>query len=147
MKREEAERKIVNELIENSRQSFRQLAKKTGMSAVTVMNRVHELEKKGIIKGYSAVVDYEKIGYDFLAMIFVKVQKGQFRQAAEKIASHRNVSAVYDLTGETDSLVISRFQSRRSLDEFLKKIQSYDFIERTTTALVLSTLKEELMKI
>ena len=147
MKREEAERKIINELIDNSRQSFRELAKKTGMSAVTAMNRVRELEKKGVIRGYSALVDYEQLGYDFLAVIFVKVQKGQFRRAAEKIASHRNVSAVYDLTGETDSLVIARFQSRRLLDEFLKKVQAYEFVERTTTALVLSTLKEEVMRL
>ena len=147
MKREEAERKIVNALIENSRQSFRELARKTKMSAVTAMNRVKELEKKGVIKKYTTLVDYEKLGYDLIAIIFIKVTKGKFRDVAEKIGLHRNVSAVYDITGENDSLVIARFPSRRSMDEFLKKIQTYDFVEKTTTSIVLSTLKEEPMAV
>ena len=54
---------IVNILIENSRLSAREIAKKAGISVVTVINKMKDLEKEGIIKGYSAEIDsvYKKL--------------------------------------------------------------------------------------
>ncbi|MBD3313056.1 winged helix-turn-helix transcriptional regulator [Candidatus Woesearchaeota archaeon] len=139
--------KIMNILLENSRLSYRQIAKKAGVSVVTVMNRVKNLEKSGIIRGYSVSLDYEKLGYDIVALIDIKISKGKLAMMEKRIASNENVIACYDMTGEFDAQIITRFRNRRGLDAFLKKIQTYEFVERTRTNLVLNTVKEQQNKL
>ena len=60
---DEIDRKILGELTADCRVSYRQLAKKTKVSIGTALNRIKRMEKIGVIKGYSAIVDQEKIGY------------------------------------------------------------------------------------
>ena len=50
--------------------------------------------------------------------------------------------AIYDITGTFDAVILARFKSTRQMDAFLKKIQSYEFVERTETKLILKTIKE-----
>ncbi len=144
---DEVDSKIINALIDNSRLSYRQVAKKVGVSVATVMNRIRNLDKNGIITGYSATVDYEKLGFDIDVVISIKVSKGKLFQVENRIAGAENVIAVYDVTGDYDSLVIAKFRNRRMLDSFLKKIQTYDFVERTNTVMILNTIKDRNMRL
>jgi DNA-binding Lrp family transcriptional regulator len=139
--------RIINLLQENSRLSFREIAKKAGISVVTVINRVRELERQNTIKSYITELDYEKLGYDVQAIIQLRIANGQLFEVENKIAPHNNVFAVYDTTGDFDALLITKFKSRRGLDKFLKKIQTYDFVERTQTKLILNTIKERNIKL
>ena len=141
------EREIANALVENARLSSRQLAKKTGISPSTAIKKMREMEKSGLIKGYAAVLDYFKAGYDFQAIIDVKVSKGKLFEVERRIARQHNVQSVYDVTGNFDVVVIAKFRSRSNLDKFLKEIQSFDFVERTETKIVLNILKEGQIKI
>ena len=50
-------------------------------------------------------------------------------------------------TGNFDATVLARFKSKKALDNFIKKIQTYDFVERTETRFVLNVIKEDLSKI
>ena len=59
------------------------------------------------------------------------------------IAKHPRVYAVYDITGEWDSLVLARFKDREEMDQFIKTVLSQKNIERTSTSLVLNNVKEE----
>ena len=59
------------------------------------------------------------------------------------IAKHPRVYAVYDITGEWDSLVLARFKDREEMDQFIKTVLSQRNIERTSTSLVLNNVKEE----
>lgn len=138
---------ILNALSENARMPLRELAKVAKVSAVTAMNRLRAMEGSGTIKGYAAVLDYEKLGYDVEAMIQLRISKGKLLDLEEKIAKNPNVVAVYDVTGNFDAAIIARFRNRRAMDAFLKKIQTFDFVERTNTSLILRTIKEENVKI
>lgn len=140
---DETDKKIINILMENSRLSYREIAKKIGVSVVTIMNRVKNLEKQKVIKKYTANLDYEKLGYDIVAIIEVKISRGKLALVEKKIASSENVLACYDITGDFDAQIITRFRNRRGLDSFLKLIQTYEFVERTRTNLVLNVVKEE----
>jgi Lrp/AsnC family transcriptional regulator, regulator for asnA, asnC and gidA len=147
MKIDEKDKSIINALIDDSRLSYRQLAKKSGVSVATVMNRLKRLEQEKVVQSYSAVVDYEKIGYDIDVLISIRVSKGKLFQVENKIATNPSVLSVFDITGDFDSLVIARFKNRRALDAFLKHIQTYDFVEKTQTVLILNTIKNAQMKI
>jgi len=139
---DELDIKLLNLLLVNSRLSSRDLAKETGVSIVTVLKRVKALEAGGVIKSYSADFDYEKIGYDVSIMVKLRIAKGRLFDVEKKIAVDSHVFAVYDITGDFDAVVLAKFKSRKSMDSFLKKIQTYDFVERTETNLILNTIKE-----
>ena len=147
MEIDETDKRILNAVIENSRLSLRQIAKKVKVSVATVMHRLNRLEDEKIIRKYAASLDYEKIGYDIEVIIEVRISKGRLLDVEKKIAVHPNVFAVYDVTGAFDAIILARFRSRRQMDTFLKKIQTYEFVERTETKLVLKTIKEENIRV
>ncbi|MBI4918735.1 Lrp/AsnC family transcriptional regulator [archaeon] len=139
--------RILNVLLDNSRLSYREIAKNISVSVATVMHRVNRLEKEKIIKKYTAVLDYEQLGYDVEITVHMKIGKGKLLELEQKIARINNVCAVYDVTGKSDAIIVARFKNRRSMDTFLKKIQTYDFVEITETSFILKTIKEEFLKI
>src|SRR3989344_3479023 len=147
MQLEQTDKKILNIIVDNSRLSLRRIAKKADVSVATVMHHIKALEKEGIIRKYTAKLDYEKMGYDVEVMIEIRISKGKLFEVEKKIAMHPNVFAVYDATGAFDAVILARFPTRRQMDNFLKKIQTYEFVERTETKLVLQTVKEENIKV
>ena len=144
---DELDKEIINSLLIDSRLSYRKLAKKLKVAVATVMHRVNKLEKENIIRKYTSKIDYEKLGYDIEVLIDIKISKGKLFLVEKKIASNPNVFAVYDTTGADDAVILARFKNRRMMDNFLKKIQTYDFVERTHTKLILNTIKEDQMLI
>jgi len=107
------------------------------------MNRVNKLEKEKIIKKYTALIDYEKIGFDIVVLIQVRISQGKSVEVERKVAKNPNVFAIYDVTGDQDSVILARFQNRRKMNDFIKKLQTFDFVERSETKLVLEIIKEE----
>jgi DNA-binding Lrp family transcriptional regulator len=144
---DDVDKKILNLLIDDARLSYRKIAEKIGVSAATVMNRVKRLEKTGVITKYTIGVKYSFIGYDMQIIMDVRIAKGKLYEVEEKIAKHPNVFAVYDNTGPFDATIIAKFKDRRSADTFIKQVQKYDFVERTETKLLLSTVKEHMIKL
>jgi DNA-binding Lrp family transcriptional regulator len=134
---------IILSLNTNSRKSFRHIAKDLKVSLSTISNRVKRLEKEGIIEGYIPVINKQKIGYDLTAVINIKLTHGKLIEVQEKISKNNHVSAVYDITGDWDSLIVAHFKDRRDLNSFIKKILSMDFVERSNTQLVLNIVKDE----
>ncbi len=134
---------ILNTLLENSRLSYREIAKRLKISPATVMHRLNHLNKDGIIKNYTANLDYEKLGFDVNVLIDVRVSRGKLFDVEKRIANHPNVFAVYDITGAFDAIIVAKFPSRKSMDTFVKKLQTFEFVERTETKLILNTIKEE----
>jgi DNA-binding Lrp family transcriptional regulator len=134
---------ILRELENDARQSFRDLAKKTKASVVTVAHRVRRMEKEGIIKGYGAMVNHEKLGYEITTITEVTVSKGKLLEVQREIAKMRPVCAVYDVTGIEDSIVISKFTNREELSGFTKEVLAIPHVERTNTHIVLNTCKED----
>ena len=134
---------IILSLNTNGRKSFRHIAKDLKVSLSTISNRVKRLEKEGIIERYIPVINTEKIGYDLTAVINIKLTHGKLIEVQEKISKNNHVSAVYDITGDWDSLIVAHFKDRRDLNSFIKKILSMDFVERSNTQLVLNIVKDE----
>ena len=135
---------LLKYLSKNGKASQRELAEVTGLALGTVSNHLKVLEKNKIIKGYSANIDPEKVGFTLSATIHLRITKGKIMDVQASIAKHPRVYIVYDLTGEWDSLVLARFKDREEMDEFIKTTLSQKNIERTSTSLVLNNVKEEM---
>jgi len=126
----------------DARISARQLALKLGMSTVTILSRIKKLEKEKIIKGYTALIDHEKLGYDLTAIIEVVANKN-IVDIEEKLSKIDNVCAVYDITGNTDTIIIAKFKERSKLSEFVKSLSAMTNVDNTITHVVLNTTKED----
>ena len=133
----------MERLLRDGRVSFRRLASEMRISTTTVASRVVRLERANVIKGYSASVDFQKLGYELTVITEIHVSKGKLVEMEQEIAKLPNVCAVYDVTGEIDAVVISKCRSREELSRFTKALLSMHFVERTNSHLVLTTVKED----
>lgn len=135
---------ILNLLQEDCRLSFNKVAAKAQISVGTAYNRIKNLEKKGFVKGYTVLVDPVKLDCALTAVIFVQLESGDNLSAAEEhIAVDNNVIAVYDVTGEFDSVVIAKFRDRADLNTYIKHLAASPHIKRTITTVSLNTVKED----
>ena len=133
---------ILRILSEDDRVSLRTIAKELNKSPVTIKGHIEKLEEKGIIKDYGITINYEKLGFDIIALIELTISKGKMLEIERDIAEHPNVFAVYDITGEYDAIVLARFKSRSELSELVKEINKYEYVIRTNTHLILNVIKE-----
>ncbi|RLI40397.1 AsnC family transcriptional regulator [Candidatus Bathyarchaeota archaeon] len=140
---DETDVKILKTLMTDARLSSRQIATKCGVSIGTVLSRIKKMERNGIITGYSAVVNHEKLGYELTVVTEITVSKGRLLEMENEIARLPNVCCVYDTTGLTDAIVIAKFKSREELSGFTKRLLALPYVERTNTHVVLTTVKED----
>jgi DNA-binding Lrp family transcriptional regulator len=138
----EIDARILRVLLEDARFSSRQIAKKVGVSVGTVLSRIKKMEDDGLVKGYSVIVDHERLGYQLTVVMEVTVSKGRLVEMENEIARIPNVCAVYDVTGLTDAVIIAKFKSREDLGKFTKTLLALPYIERTNTHVALTTVKE-----
>jgi len=138
----ETDKKILKNLLEDARFSSRQIAKRIGVSVGTVLSRIKKMENIGLIKGYSVILDQEKLGYQLTVLTEVTVSRGKLVEMEAEIAKDPHVCGVYDITGLTDALIIAKFKSREDLSRFTKYLLSLPYLERTNTHVVLTTVKE-----
>jgi len=140
---DEIDKKILKNLLVDARVSARQLALKLGLSTVTVLSRMSKLENQKIIRGYTTLLDHEKLGYDLTAIIEIIAKKDKIIQIEDRLSEMENVCAVYDVTGNTDTLVIAKFKGREELSKFVKNLSTIPYVENTITHVVLNTVKED----
>jgi DNA-binding Lrp family transcriptional regulator len=138
----ETDKKILKNLLDDARFSSRQIAKNVGVSVGTVLSRIKKMEDDGLIKGYSVILDHEKLGYQLTVVTEITVSKGRLTEMENEIAKIPNVCGVYDVTGLTDAVIIAKFKSREDLGKFTKQLLALPYIERTNTHVALTTVKE-----
>jgi len=134
---------IINSLNENGRKSLRTIAKELKVSLSTISNRIKKLEEKGIIEGYVPIINKEKAGFDLTAVINLKIAHGKLMETQKTISKDKHITAIYDITGDWDSLVIAHFKDRKDLNRFIKKVLAMEHIERTNTQVALNIVKDE----
>ncbi len=134
---------VLTEVLRDSRQSYREIARRIGVSPGTVVSRVRDMEEKKIISKYTAQVDFEKLGYDLTVVTEITISSGMVFEAGLEITNMRESCAIYNVTGDSDVMVIAKFRNRDELSNFTKALLKIPNVERTKTHLVLNTLKED----
>ena len=135
--------KILESLISDSRVSARELGSRLGVSTSTIITRIENLRRSGVLKRFTSDVDYTKLGYDLTVVTEIQVSKGKLLEMEKEIAKIPGVCAVYDVTGEIDAIVVSKCRNREELSRFAKGLLSMHFVERTNSHVVLTTVKED----
>jgi DNA-binding Lrp family transcriptional regulator len=139
---DETDDRILRELRKDSRKSLRKLASTIGASPSVISERIRRMEKAGVIKGYTANLDYSKLGYEFVAIVQISISSGDLLEVQKKISSLPGVVAVYDITGQYDSIAILMRKNRSELSSLVKKILALPRVEKTNTNMVLNVMKD-----
>jgi DNA-binding Lrp family transcriptional regulator len=97
---------LLSELLKNSRRSDRELARVLGVSQPTVSRMIRRLEEQGIIKEYTIIPDFAKLGYDIMGFTFVKMkqnlssdEESEFREFASKFAKEHPHAELIGVSG------------------------------------------------
>lgn len=133
-------RKILRFLREDSRLSYAELGKMVFLSPPAVYERVRRLEKAGVIRGHTVVIDPNTMGLSFCA--FVRIATcGQFpcEDIAEVLAQNPEVEECHSIAGEDNMLIKTRTTSPAGLENLLRKIRKIPGITKTLTTVVLET--------
>lgn len=145
---DEKDERILNVLKENSKLSTQQISKRVSIPITTVHHRIKRLEKDGVIKKYTVVLDPKKIGKPISAYILVTVNYNLLKQIkrtqhdlAKKLKSHDNVEEASMVTGGTDIIIKIRVKDIDELDDFVTKyLRNIEGIEKTQTTVILNEI-------
>ena len=115
MNLDDTDRAILEVLLEDARTSQRALARRVGIAQGTVLNRLRRLEEMNVIQGYSVILDPSAVGWSMTIMAGLRIVKGRMLDVQAQIAADPRVFAVYDVTGDWDSMVLARVKDRKSV--------------------------------
>jgi DNA-binding Lrp family transcriptional regulator len=144
----EIEWKLLSELMKNSRKSDRELAKVIGSSQPTVTRARTKLEREGYIKEYTMIPDFTKLGYEIMALTFVKTELGFTKEAIEKTHNairKRIRDTPLDLIMlergkgmKYDGVVISLHKTYESFNKLRDRLKQYPFVQYDTDSFLIS---------
>ena len=138
---------ILKLLSRNARYTADEIATMLDIDAKEVETAIKEMEKDGLLRGYKAVIDWEKLDDAFVSAIVelnVVPKAGLgFEEVAEKIMSYKEVESVYLMSGVYDLNVVVKGKTLKDIAWFVaKELASIDSVTSTTTHFVMRRYKE-----
>ena len=139
------DRAILEHLQTDGRMSNAELARRVNLSPPATHSRVRQLEKRGYIRQYTALLDREKTGYDMLCFVHISLQlhrQKNIDNVRNAIHQMPEVLECHHLTGEYDYLLKVVVRNRKDLERFLMdRLTPIPGLARVHTSLVLTEVK------
>jgi Lrp/AsnC family leucine-responsive transcriptional regulator len=144
---DDLDRDILNLLLKDGRLSHEQISREVHLSRPAVFDRVKRMEAKGVIKGYSARIDWEATGLPLAAFILIRLQAVNCNEAGREIAKVAVEGAMlenlYRVTGDWCMLAKLRVAAPSVLSQMIDLIRLVPGVVTTNTMLVLSSFEEK----
>ena len=138
LKLDEIDHKILEILIENTRIPFTDIAKRLNISAGTIHVRVKKMEQIGLIKGSSLILDYNKLGYTFIAYVGLYVNNSsQIKFIIERIKQIPNVTVAHITTGKFNVFCKIRAKSTTHAKNIIFKLDEIEGVYRSESMISL----------
>jgi Lrp/AsnC family leucine-responsive transcriptional regulator len=143
--KDDLEKKIILQLIEDGRRPTIHIAKNIGVTRQTVAKKLEQLQTSGLITSFTPRLNNEKLGLTIQAYIFMREDpSNNLRNKNEQtIKSFQQVAEFHRIFGKYDSLVKVLVENNEELTEFVKKLHSLDGVRETETFIVHSTIKNK----
>jgi Lrp/AsnC family leucine-responsive transcriptional regulator len=146
MELDDIDLKILKLLQADGRLSHAAIGKEVALTGPSVYARVQRLEQAGVIRGYMAALDPQKIGQAFVAFIRVTISGAPALKGDDTFEKfvHREpqILECYSVDGEDSYLLKVRTDSPRGLQDLLTRLRSIRNVSRTVTTIALDTIKE-----
>jgi len=135
---------LVELLQQDARMPQAALAKRVGLAASSVNERIRKLEQQGFISGYHARLSSEAMGYDLLAFVYVAWSNPKTEaKFLARVADEAAIIEIHHVTGVWNYMLKVRVKTTKMLEKLLAQvIKGVAGVERTETIIVLSSLKE-----
>ena len=137
------DRKILSLLRQDGRMPHAAIAKAVGLSGPAVHERVRKLEQKGVIAGYTAILEPELLDRNHVAFVMVTLSEGNEFAADDpivaRICDEPDVLEFHRIAGEDCYLIKIRTATNKDLERLLRRIRLIPGVARTRTTIVLST--------
>ncbi|MGO9481227.1 MAG: Lrp/AsnC family transcriptional regulator [Candidatus Kryptoniota bacterium] len=135
--------RLLEILQKNARTKLNEMAQQLGLTIPTISERIQKLEDRGIIKGYTAILDAKRLGKDITAFITVAIDSSKhYQMFMERARETEEILECHSVTGEGSHLIKVRAENTNTLEKLLSRIQSWPGVLSTKTSVVLSTIKE-----
>ena len=130
------DKEIINLLRENPEIPFLEIAKKIGISSITVKKRYDEMKKKGILFGTTIMLDLSKIGFEGKAFLFIKNSKdSKLRDIVEAFRQVPNLFLIVEIVGTFDIIAFVVFRDITDIIKVVNEIKLVSYIEKVEIAL------------
>ena len=140
------DRKLLSLLQEDARLTNSDLSERVNLSPSQCSRRRQRLEEEGLIRGYRAVLDRERLGFSLVNIVSVTLathNRDNARRFAELVTELPQVQEAYSLTGEMDYILKVVTPDLKSLANFVNQVLlPHEAVQHVKTAIVLETLKE-----
>ncbi len=137
------DREILQLLQKNCKQPLAAIGEEVGLSAPSVVERIHKLEQAGVILGYAVRLDARRLGKDVTAFIGVSTNQPRAIGSLEReLCEIEDVLECHHVTGAHTLMVKVKTQSTESLEDVIQTIRLLEGVTRTETSIVLSTYVE-----
>ena len=141
---DEVDQKILRVLLKDASVSQETIAQEIGTSVGTISNRIKRMKEEGVIERFIPAVNARALGFDIVSLIDIRISGGHMLEVQQAYCDHPNVCSIYDITGEYDTMFVTKFCSTEELNTFLKELAEHEHVQRTSSKLVLNIIKESL---
>jgi Lrp/AsnC family transcriptional regulator, leucine-responsive regulatory protein len=134
---EKLDRRILALLARDGRMSYTDIGKETGLSTSAAQQRVRRLEQRGVIKGYTAILDSAELGLMVTAFVAIKpFDPGQRDDAPDRLKDIEEIISCYSVAGDASYLLKVQVQSMAHLEALLARIRSAGKVSTHTTTVL-----------
>lgn len=137
------DQKILMFLQEDARVSNAEIARRLGMAASGIFERIRKLEERGVLQGYTALLDPVAVDLGLLAFVFVRTEDPVGGDATARALSRwPEIQEIHHVAGEDCYLAKVRVKDTRALSALMKEIGALKDVRSTRTTVVLESTKE-----
>lgn len=141
MKIDSIDKKILDELSNNSRLSMSELGRRINLSSPSVTERVRQMESFGVIKRYTLEVDHAKLGVPIQCIIEATVKNGDYNSFKSYIEGLPNVEFCYRIAGNACYMLKMQFDTFAKAEKFIEDVNPY---AHTVTHFIFSKVQTNL---
>lgn len=135
--------KLMRTLARNAKTSLHELGREVGLSVSGVKRRLDKLQRKGIIKGYTVVLNPKKYGWAVAAFVLVEADSKSMRELVDKLERKREVCEIHKVAGGDSIFLKIRARSVDDLNRFIEtNVSSQDGVKNVTTFISMESFKE-----
>ncbi len=142
---DELDIRILSLLVEDSRMSYREIARRLGVSPATVVVRVRRLVEAGVIRRFTLDIGYDAAGLGYVMLVLVRCQPRAIRRVVREILGIKGVIYVHEVAGEYHLAVYVVASSQKMLAEIIDSIHGVEGVEDTRSMYVLRSYRGDMV--
>jgi len=139
---DEKDMEILKMLKKDARIPLTEISRIVGISDVAVKKRISKLEKRGVIRGYTALIDPSLLGYNSISLTGIDTMPESIFKVIDILKKKDYINTIYVTTGDHMIIVEIWAKDNQEMSDILKEIESIEGVKRVCPAIVLDVVRK-----